>query len=588
MRGGAIMRKGKKGYIQLVVQIGTVLLVMLGILLLGFCLMLQYSMEGAVTLAKEMQTDLLDRQRQLVDITLRQYVNSALNFAVDAEFRHLVEEDAKAAPSEASNIDILRLMNRYLENSADVVNICYVSQNGRRHNCNRPDKGDVGFGNRVGETNQRMLKRIVNTCAEESGIHYFADGYEQKYLGNVFHQAFRVQNLYTQEVYGTLILTYAQSTLLQTMTDTLQTEQRLMEMMLATDDDELMICKDKKKIGSFFQADVEYYQDEISVQHSEVGNTGLRLYSVLDLGPYVRRFRRLQASFTTGAVAIAVIYLIVAYRLMKLANSSLKTLMSGFSQMKKSGNSRPLKIVSNDEFGYLIDEFNDLSQRLKAMADAVQKSNDDKLQAIELQHKTMMKVLHGQINFHFLANMINSISAVAIANNDYRVPQLLKALTNTLRYTFENDDALTTVKREVNWLQDYLTLQQERHGKLFSSSIKVDECVLDDQLPKLLIQPFVENSIEHGFVNRSYGGLVEIRIRRFRENGLAISIKDNGQGIDASKAEEIQRLFRGEDCTSASIGISNAVKRIRLYCHEKAHLILRTGSQGTRIDIILQ
>ena len=139
--------------------------------------------------------------------------------------------------------------------------------------------------------------------------------------------------------------------------------------------------------------------------------------------------------------------------------------------MKKSGNSRPLKIVSNDEFGYLIDEFNDLSQRLKAMADAVQKSNDDKLQAIELQHKTMMKVLHRQINFHFLANMINSISAVAIANNDYRVPQLLKALTNTLRYTFENDDALTTVKREVNWLQDYLTLQQERHGKLFSSSI---------------------------------------------------------------------------------------------------------------------
>lgn len=71
----------------------------------------------------------------------------------------------------------------------------------------------------------------------------------------------------------------------------------------------------------------------------------------------------------------------------------------------------------------------------------------------------------------------------------------------------------------------------------FPRLFKVDECILDDQLPKLLIQPFVENSIEHGFVNRSYGGLVEIRIRRFRENGLAISIKDNGQGIDASKAE---------------------------------------------------
>lgn len=584
---GISMKKGKQRYIQLVAQLGTILLVMVGVLLLGFCFMLEYNMENNITMIREMQMDMLNGKQQLADILLRQYSHSVLTLAVDNEFRMLVAEDADIDAREAASMDILRLLRRYLDTYGDAVNICYVSRNGRRHNSNRPDKGDRGFGYRNDAVGEQLLEKIVATCAQTPGIHYFADNRKQEYLGMGFHEAFRVQDLYTHEYYGTLIVTFSQDALKQTMTSALQDGQNSVEMVLVTRQGELLVGKDEEKIGTLFQAEAITNDADLSVAFKNIGKNGLQIYSILDLRPYTQRFRDIQWMFAMAAILVAGLYLAASYVLMNRSNRSLKELMQGINQMKEGGKSITLKVSSNDEFGYLIDEFNSLSQRLRKMARSVQRSNDAKLRAVELHHRTIIKTLQGQINFHFLANTINSISSVAIANNDYRVPRLLKALSNTLRYTFESESEQTTIRNEVSWLQDYLMLSQERNGKQFSFSILVDENVQEDIVPKLLIQPFVENSIAHGFAGRTYGGILKIRIRRFRRDSIAISISDNGRGIPAEKAEEIKKMFRyGEDCESIGVGLNNVVKRIFLY-YQGAHLYLRTSPSGTQIDLVL-
>jgi two-component system sensor histidine kinase YesM len=144
------------------------------------------------------------------------------------------------------------------------------------------------------------------------------------------------------------------------------------------------------------------------------------------------------------------------------------------------------------------------------------------------------------------------------------------------------------VREELRNLDQYLLLQKERLGKKFDYIIDADEEVMNDYIRKLIIQPFVENSILHGFANMDSRGLLQIKVKRFREDGLAIIVQDNGHGLRIQQLEQIRETFSmHKPPETMGIGIENVVYRVNRYYDEPKLFINSSAATGTRIVMIL-
>ena len=195
-----------------------------------------------------------------------------------------------------------------------------------------------------------------------------------------------------------------------------------------------------------------------------------------------------------------------------------------------------------------------------------------------------MKALQAQISPHFLFNTLNAVRWAAINNNAKKAADMVLALTNLLRMTIVKGDELITVEEEIENLKNYSAIFQMRHSIEFQLHCDIEEDIRQYGIPKLLLQPLVENAIIHGFEGIVTGGVIEITGMK-RDGFVVISVKDNGVGISPDsglKVEDTRKLkFSG-------IGIRNVDERIKLYFGEKYGLRLAsTEGKGTSAEVWL-
>ncbi len=146
-----------------------------------------------------------------------------------------------------------------------------------------------------------------------------------------------------------------------------------------------------------------------------------------------------------------------------------------------------------------------------------------------------------QINPHFLYNTLDSIRGLALMQNSLEIANLLKSLSNIFRYSISNKQDVVTLTEELNHLNNYLTIQQYRFQDKFEFVTEFDEPperFLTCQIPKLTVQPIVENAIFHGLETKRGRGIIHFYIYRTASR-LIIEIKDNGNGMDD---ETLRRL----------------------------------------------
>ena len=206
----------------------------------------------------------------------------------------------------------------------------------------------------------------------------------------------------------------------------------------------------------------------------------------------------------------------------------------------------------------------------------------DKIRIIsEQQRDAEIKALEAQINPHFLYNTLDSINWMAIDKEQFQISGAIVALAKILRYSINQSNKIVRLREEVEWIKQYIYLQQVRYKNNFSYSLEVDEALLDIKVHKLLFQPFIENAIIHGFKNRYDNNILQIRI--YFDCYLTISIYDNGNGM----ALEILKQFQLEK--EDHIGIMNAAKRIKMYYGPNATIQVESAlNEGTTITVILK
>ncbi|MPQ43345.1 sensor histidine kinase [Clostridium tarantellae] len=214
----------------------------------------------------------------------------------------------------------------------------------------------------------------------------------------------------------------------------------------------------------------------------------------------------------------------------------------------------------------------------------------EKLKAeIEKEYnESKLKMLQSQMQPHFLFNILNSISSLAIIENCPKIQKITYDLSKLLRYNINKHSRMVSIEEELEYVQAYLNLQKVRFGDRLSYKINVDEKLNNMNIPFMTIQPFVENSIIHGIEKKELGGVIEINCIDSDET-FNIIIKDTGVGIDKFNLERLKSNLN-KDCVNRnkSIGMGNVNRRLSHYYKKDFKINIESNiSVGTTIKIII-
>lgn len=217
-----------------------------------------------------------------------------------------------------------------------------------------------------------------------------------------------------------------------------------------------------------------------------------------------------------------------------------------------------------------------------------------------LDKQAELAALQSRINPHFLYNTLESIRGYALIYNDNDVAKMVESLAVFFRYSINRKADLVTLRDEIANIQNYMMILKFRFNNRFLLEIMIDDediKVYDYFIPKLILQPIVENAIYHGLEDCVEGGKVTIEVVETEKN-LLITISDNGKGMDSNTLRELNQRILFEDQYSdgrkdhnqrnTGIALPNINKRIKLLFGENSGLTVYSNlNQGTDVEITI-
>lgn len=166
-----------------------------------------------------------------------------------------------------------------------------------------------------------------------------------------------------------------------------------------------------------------------------------------------------------------------------------------------------------------------------------------------LNKQTELTALQSQINPHFLYNTLESIRGQALVDDNLEIAQMVEALSSFFRYSISRKGNLVTLRDELANIENYMMIQRYRFNNRFSLEVildEEDEAAYDFLIPRLIIQPVVENAIFHGLEEKLEGGKVTIEVIVTDQN-LILTISDNGKGMNGEKLKELNARIQSDE-----------------------------------------
>ncbi|HHU83011.1 MAG TPA: sensor histidine kinase [Firmicutes bacterium] len=241
----------------------------------------------------------------------------------------------------------------------------------------------------------------------------------------------------------------------------------------------------------------------------------------------------------------------------------------------------------NDEIGMLIKAFNQMVVKIRSLIHDVYEAKLEQSR-IKLEKKEAeLNALQSQMNPHFLYNTLESIRMRSVEKGEKETAEMIKRLTRSFQRMSRFRQEWVNVAEEVRFIKDFLSIQQYRFGPEFQYTMEVHPAILEWKIPKLVIQPFVENACLHGIEGADHVGKVEIILRPTGKK-LYCMVKDNGIGMAADKLHRLWTDIKAEEPQETNIAIRNIYQRLRLYYGEDFRLRIDSAEgQGTTITLVI-
>lgn len=248
--------------------------------------------------------------------------------------------------------------------------------------------------------------------------------------------------------------------------------------------------------------------------------------------------------------------LVSSFYLSNLITRPIKRLMKNMTLVEQGKFDNLLDVDSNDEIGLLSVRFEQMSAELKQLVERIYQEQEEKTEA-------EIRALQAQINPHFLYNTLNSLKWIASMQRSDKIVEMTEALISILRYSTRNASRLVSIREELDNIRHYFTIQKVRYFNKISVVYEIDEELLDALILKLSIQPLVENAIFHGIADLDEEGIITIAVSRSGERNIAITVSDNGKGMNEETMVQLRQQLLGQDIGFGGIGVSNVHNRIR-------------------------
>ena len=234
---------------------------------------------------------------------------------------------------------------------------------------------------------------------------------------------------------------------------------------------------------------------------------------------------------------------------------------------------------SKDEIGVLSRHFNEMVSQVKNL---IQKVYEEEL----LKQKAELKSLRMQINPHFLYNSLESINWMARIRGVPEIGKMVKALGDLMRASISGDD-FVTVGEEIKNIENYLIIQKFRYGDKIEVNIDIKPGIEKHKIPKLILQPIVENAIVHGIEKMVGSGIINIS-GAVSGNNIILKVTDNGLGINEDRIKTILSApeHAGRTNGHTNIGLRNVDRRIKIYYGEEYGVQIQSREgRGTTVTL---
>lgn len=231
---------------------------------------------------------------------------------------------------------------------------------------------------------------------------------------------------------------------------------------------------------------------------------------------------------------------------------------------------------SADEIGTLTQSFNQMVTRLNSLVEQL-------IQEKVLQKEFELKALQAQINPHFLYNSLSLINSKAIMADQMEISQMAQFLSTYYRTTLNKGKSITIVQNELENVRSYVRIQLLLHNHSFGVEYDIAEDILAYSMPNLLLQPLVENAIEHGLDHLKFGKKGVLRITGSLEGDtIVFRVSDNGPGIPAEKMNSILQVS-----ANSGYGVPNVHQRVQLLFGSEYGLSYESSASGTSATLRL-
>lgn len=552
-----------------------------------------YSFQNTlVTTVEELEAERLKIQTRDVESLLHRYSTKAYEMAVDDQLRILTKTIAGGS-AEATTVRDLRtcLSDMIMSDAAYVAATLALSADEfyivtRLHDST---VWESWFSALKDESHDQALSDLCQRAEKAGGLVVGTmPDRRQRSPVRFFHLACPVFDLLTKEQYATVILTVSNAELAEVMNPDPDGAKITQGMLTAADG--RVLCHAKPELIGVNMAENPDVGEGKLLWSTTAKPLNFQVYRVADERLLLSRARRNYVWQTVTLLLLLTVGFAITGWLMHRMTRSTRRLLQGIRQLGEGQQNVHVEVTDRHEIGQLSNAFNRLSDQLAQARIREQLQARQTLDALNRQHRAEMQALERQINAHFLYNTLNTINYTAIEDGSAGVSQQIRFLASILRYSFENSHEVVTTSQVMSWLDHYLTLQKLRFGNSFDYMGFADEKVKDWTIRKLLIQPFVENAVLHGFAGKRFGCILLVQFKPFGKERMRVTITDNGHGMPAPMVQELNRFFRNEQerlSWSDGVGLTNAKQRLLLYYHGQAKVFFRSQENTQTVVTLL-
>ncbi len=289
--------------------------------------------------------------------------------------------------------------------------------------------------------------------------------------------------------------------------------------------------------------------------------------------------RTMRKYIVAVTVALGALAILAAAYISRIVYRPVRKLMDAMKDIAGGDLNTRAEVISRDEIGLAAEEFN-------RMLDQIEKLIEQLIREEKKKKDAELEALQYQITPHFMYNTLNSIKFYAMIRGEKEIAGVIGDFVELLQTCIRKKGAFLTVAEERQVLENYIHLQEFRNGAVYEVTFQVEREAEQCLIPRLILQPLVENSLIHGLDLKS--GRKHLEIQAYTSGSrLYLKVKDNGRGMTKEQMEDLLNPKEKKTKGLTAVGIPNIQERLRLYYGTQAKFSLESSEEGTQATIYL-